>query len=98
MPDGGKFPLPVDRNAVAKDWADRGYDCQPFSDPPGQEWNGFVHATNELVTVVEGRLELLMDGRTLALGPGDEAFIPKRMRHSVHNIHDATTVWLFGYD
>ena len=52
----GKFPAPVDQGAVGREWAGRGYDCRLFVDPPGREWNGFVHATNELVTVVEGAL------------------------------------------
>ena len=52
----GKFPLPVDREAVRRDWAERGYDCRPFHDPPGREWRDFVHATNELVTVQKGGL------------------------------------------
>jgi quercetin dioxygenase-like cupin family protein len=30
--------------------------------------------------------------------PGDEVFISKGARHSVKNIHHATTTWLYGYD
>jgi hypothetical protein len=44
-----KFPLPLDRDQVAQDWRQRGYSCDVFADPPGREWNDFVHATNELV-------------------------------------------------
>jgi len=94
----GKFERPVDRAAVAADWSARGYDCHLFVDPPGQEWNGFVHATNELVTVAEGRLELTVGEDRLTAEPGDEVFIPKGAVHSVKNVHGATTRWLFGYD
>ncbi len=69
-----------------------------FTDPPGREWNDFVHDCNELVTVVEGRLEMTVAGETCAVAPGDEVFIPKGARHSVRNVHHATTRWLFGYD
>jgi len=69
-----------------------------FIDPPGREWNGFVHGTNELVTVSEGRLEIEIDGASLTAGPGDEVFIPKGAVHSVRNLHDGTTRWLYGYD
>ena len=48
--------------------------------------------------MVHGRLRLLVEDRSLDLGPGDEAFIPRHARHSVHNIHDGRTRWLFGYD
>ncbi len=94
----GRFETPVDRSAVAADWHGRGYSCGLFVDPPGREWNGFVHGTNELVTVTEGRLELTIGGQRLVAGPGDEVFIPRGAVHSVKNIHDATTRWLYGYD
>jgi len=93
-----KFPAPVDRDRVAADWRARGYSCGLFVDPPGREWNGFVHDTNELVTVAEGRLELTVAGKTLVAEPGDEVFIPRGAVHSVKNIHQATTRWLYGYD
>lgn len=101
MPDDlrrKQFLLPLDRDAVAAEWRRRGYSCYDFHDRPGQQWNDFTHATNELVTVVEGRLRLIVEGRTLELEPGDEAFIPRHASHSVHNIHDGPTHWLFGYD
>ena len=94
----GKFAAPVDPAAVARDWRTRGFSCVRFTDPPGQAWNDFVHDTNELVTVVEGRLRFTIGGATVELGPGDEAVIPRHVRHSVLNIHPATTRWLYGYD
>ena len=39
---------------------------------------------------------LLLDCDILAAG--DEIFIPRQVRHSVKNVHSATTRWLFGYD
>ena len=93
-----KFSRPLDRAAVAREWQGRGYDCRLFVDPPGQEWNGFVHRTNELVTVMEGRLKCTVSGQTVQLQEGDELFIPRDAVHSVKNVHSATTRWLFGYD
>jgi uncharacterized protein YdcH (DUF465 family)/quercetin dioxygenase-like cupin family protein len=93
-----KFRVPVDPGAVARDWAGRGYSCRLFTDPPGQEWIDYVHDTNELVTVVEGRLELEMRGERYALAPGDELFIPRGVSHTVRNMHTGTTRWLYGYD
>lgn len=94
----GKFAVPVERAAVAADWAGRGYSCALFVDPPGQEWNDFVHRSNELVTVVDGQLEMWVEGEQLVAEPGDEVFIPKGATHSVTNIHSGTTRWLYGYD
>ncbi len=93
-----KFAIPVNRAAVARDWGGRGYSCEEFRDPPGREWNDFVHDTNELVTVVEGRLRMTIGDGALIVEPGDEVFIPKGAVHSVKNIHPAMTRWLYGYD
>lgn len=93
-----KFPTPVERKIVARDWATRGYSCDLFVDPPGQQWLDFVHATNEVVMVQEGRLEMTVGDRTFIAAPGDEVFIPRGAVHSVVNIHDGTTRWLYGYD
>jgi phosphoglycolate phosphatase len=94
----GRFPLPLDRGAVARDWRARGYSCELFVDPPGREWNGFVHPVNELVAVVEGRLRFETGRAAHTLEPGDELFIPAQAVHSVKNIHSGITRWLFGYD
>jgi len=94
----GRFPNPVDQTQVAADWRARGFSCDLFVDPPGREWLDFVHATRELVTVVEGTLELTVTGETRRLHPGDEALIPRRAPHSVKNVNGGVTRWLFGYD
>jgi quercetin dioxygenase-like cupin family protein len=94
----GRFAPPVERRAVAQDWSARGFSCHLFVDPPGREWNDFVHRGNELVTVLEGQLRTTVAGRALLLEPGDELFIPKDAPHSVKNVHPGVTRWLFGYD
>jgi len=94
----GRFARPVAPDDVARDWATRGYSCHRFADPPGRAWTDFVHDTNELVTVIEGRLRLEVDGRTIEAGPGDEVFIPRGRRHTVVNVDAGRTRWLFGYD
>jgi len=93
-----KFQTPVDRQAVAADWRGRGFSCDLFTDPPGREWIGFTHDVNELVTVLAGRLEMELNGSWFAVEEGDEVFIPRGARHSVRNVHDRTTLWLYGYD
>lgn len=94
----GQFAVPVDRRQVARAWRARGYSCDLFVDPPGREWNDFVHPVNELVTVLEGRLRMTVGNRRVLVEPGDEIFIPRHALHSVKNVHPATTRWLYGYD
>lgn len=101
MPDlllKNKVAKPVDRGSVAADWRRRGYSCELFVDPPGRAWEGFVHRSNELLMVAEGRLELTVGEERIIAEPGDEVFIPRGARHSVRNIHADTTRWLYGYD
>jgi len=83
---------------VVRDWIQRGFSCEAFTDPPGQEWRHFVHDTNELVTVVEGRLDVTLHGENYLLEPGDELFIPRGAEHTVRNLHTGKTRWLYGYD
>ncbi|RMD79421.1 MAG: cupin domain-containing protein [Gammaproteobacteria bacterium] len=102
----GKFPVPVNPDEVARDWQRRGFSCSPFVDPPGRRWVDFVHAEDELLTVVEGRLRVTLEGGagegdegpiSCVVGPGDEVHIPAGTRHSVENVHPGTTRWLYGY-
>ncbi len=39
----------VSREKVKRDWAQRGFSCGLWADPPGQVWANFVHDTDELV-------------------------------------------------
>jgi mannose-6-phosphate isomerase-like protein (cupin superfamily) len=94
----GKFSTPLERSKVAADWRKRGYSCALFIDPPGREWTDFIHASNELLMVADGLLEVVVDGTKLFAQPGDEIFIPKGARHSVRNVHSEATHWLYGYD
>ncbi|MDR4464392.1 MAG: cupin domain-containing protein [Nitrospira sp.] len=93
-----KFPTPPDQEQIARNWEKRGYSCDLFTDPPGREWNDFVHTTNELVTVIAGKLRLTIGDEQLIAEPGDEVFIPRGVVHSVKNIAASMTYWLYGYD
>jgi uncharacterized protein YdcH (DUF465 family) len=93
-----KFRVPVEPGAVVRDWIARGFSCRAFLDPPGQEWRDFEHDTDELVTVVEGRLGVRMHDQDWELEPGDELYIPRRVTHTVRNLDAGTTRWLYGYD
>lgn len=94
----GAFSHPVDPSVVRKNWKERGYSFVVNTDPPGHEWNSFVHASDELLTVVSGQLKLLMNDEELICGPGDEVFIPRDIVHSVHNVNRSETTWIYGYN
>jgi uncharacterized protein YdcH (DUF465 family) len=93
-----RFRVPVDHGEVSRTWQERGFSCDTFSDPPGQEWKDFTHGTNELLTVVDGQLVVTLHGSDYTLNPGDELFIPRGATHTVRNAHTGSTLWLYGYD
>ena len=87
----------VDRVAVARDWRARGFSCDLWTDPPGQRWEDFVHATDEVVMLVDGAIEMEIAGRLVVPAVGEEVFIPAHARHSMRNTGGTTARWLYGY-
>lgn len=76
----------LDRTQIEREWRARGFSCGLWTDPPGQEWNDFVHGMDELLMVVEGELELKMQGRTLKPKPGEDILIGEHDRTLVVRI------------
>jgi quercetin dioxygenase-like cupin family protein len=87
----------ADRAAIERDWHARGFSCGLWTDPPGQEWRDFVHATDELVMLLEGDIELEIAGRTFRPSTGEEVLIPAHTAHTVRNVGGKTARWLYGY-
>lgn len=87
----------VNREAVARSWRERGFSCGLWVDPPGQVWADYVHDVDELLMLVEGEMELEIDGRLHRPRPGEEILIPARARHTVRNVGAGESRWLYGY-
>jgi hypothetical protein len=58
---------------ISQAWAERGFSCTVWTDPPGQVWANFVHEVDELVTLAEGEIELSFQGQTLRPRIGEES-------------------------
>ena len=86
-----------DRTNIAADWTKRGFSCDLWTDPPGQRWEDFTHATDELVTVLHGQMEFEIAGKVHHPKPGEELLIPAEKVHSARNIGMSTAHWLYGY-
>jgi mannose-6-phosphate isomerase-like protein (cupin superfamily) len=87
----------LDKTNIANDWKARGFSCGLWADPPGQVWEDYVHSTDELLMIMEGALELEMQGKILRPGIGEEVLIPAHTSHTVRNIGGTTARWLYGY-
>jgi mannose-6-phosphate isomerase-like protein (cupin superfamily) len=82
---------------IERDWRARGFSCDIWSDPPGQVWADFVHASDELVMLIDGAIELRFGGRVLRPAPGEEILIPAGAAHTVINIGRTRNHWRYGY-
>ena len=82
---------------IKKDWNSRGYSFGIFKDPPGQVWADFVHKTDEPVVLVEGEIEIEIEGKSQQPPIGEEVFIPAKAMHTVRNVGKTNNVWYYGY-
>lgn len=82
---------------IRADWNRRGFSFEYWIDPPGQIWRDFVHDVDELVILIEGRIELEIGGRSVSPEVGEEVLIPARTLHTVRNPGEASNRWCFGY-
>lgn len=95
--DKGAFSVPIDQEEVRTLWAEEGFDFGIFRDPPEQEWNDFVHGTDEYVLVAKGRLTISVGDQVADCNPGDLVRIPKGVPHSLKTTSPAGSVWFYGY-
>lgn len=87
----------MDKDRIARDWHARGFSCDTWTDPPGQVWADFVHATDELVMLIEGEIELRFAGQRLRPAVGEQVLIPAGEPHTVTNVGASRNRWLYGY-
>ena len=82
---------------VRRDWEERSFSCGLWTDPPGQVWPDFVHAVDELVMLVEGKMALSFGGKTVRPALGEEILIPAGTKHTVENPGNTVNRWFYGY-
>lgn len=95
--DGAIRAVTPDVREIAAKWRARGFSCEVWTDAPGQVWADFVHDVDELVVLLEGRIELEFGGKVARPAPGEEVLIPAGERHTVTNVGGTTSRWCFGY-
>lgn len=68
-----------------------------MTDLPGQVWADFVHASDELLTLIDGEIELRFGGEVLRPRVAEEVLIPAGEPHTVINIGMVRSHWFYGY-
>ena len=91
-----QFDTPVSLADVKRDWEARGYYTKRYDAEPGWAQEEHYHGFDRLLTVVEGRLEMTIEGQRFVLEPGDEIFMPRRTVNSKRNLHNGFTMLLYG--
>ncbi|NRB17778.1 MAG: cupin domain-containing protein [Rhodobacteraceae bacterium] len=91
------FALPVVASEVKSAWLQEGFDFGIFRDQPGQEWNDFVHDTDEFVVVAEGELTIRVGAETAECKAGDLVCVPRGAVHSLKTTSQNGSVWFYGY-
>jgi len=87
----------IDLTQIENNWRARGFSFGIWTDPAGQLWKDYVHETDELFMVLEGDVELTMQGKTMLLKSGEEILIPARAVHTVRTKGPSGSRWLYGY-
>lgn len=87
----------VDLDATRRRWHSRGFSCDVWTDPPGQVWEDYTHAVDELVMILEGDVEFELSGKIVRPAVGEEILIPAGVLHSVRNRGKTASRWLYGY-
>ena len=91
------YRTPISNQQVEEEWRQKGFTFGVFQDSAGQEWNDFVHDTDEFVVVARGELEIIVGDESATCSAGDLVWIPKNVRHSLKTISQGGSTWLYGY-
>ena len=83
---------------IKKDWDSIGYSFGIFIDQPGQVWPDFVHKTDELVLLAEGKIEIEIEVQSQQPPIGEKGFIPAKAIHTVRNVGKTYNHWYYGYN
>lgn len=91
------YATPVSAKSVKSDWQKQGFSFGIFQDVAGQEWNDFMHSTDEFVVVAEGNLTISVGSEAAACEAGDLVRIPSGTVHSLKTTSQSGSVWFYGY-
>ena len=75
--------MAVDETKVAEDWRERGYSCRMWTAFPGQAWNDYAYDVDTLIMLLDGDVEIEVEGQRITPEPGAEIPVPAGARHSV---------------
>jgi quercetin dioxygenase-like cupin family protein len=91
----GKFALPVNPDEVKAAWAAHGYSSvRQASYLQGWTRDAHTHDRDIFITLLNGRMEFIIDGQRFVVEPGDELFYPAHAVISARNAYDGASIML----
>ena len=82
---------------IKNDWWLRGFNCNEWTDAPGYVWRDYIHKVDELLLLLSGEIEVVIEEEVYNLKPFEEIFIPANTLHTVKNPGSVSNRWLYGY-
>ena len=76
------FYKTTDRERIAEEVREEGFDPVCISDPPGRAYEPHRHAETKLLVFLEGSMEVTVKGQRFQCKPGDKLVIPGNAEHS----------------
>jgi mannose-6-phosphate isomerase-like protein (cupin superfamily) len=92
-----RYATPVDKSRVEAEWNERGFSCDWMMDSTRREWRDCIHGADALLVVVDGELEVVVNGQKWVVHPGDEMLVPRGAVHHLKNLSPVTSRWLYGF-
>ncbi|GAJ23836.1 unnamed protein product, partial [marine sediment metagenome] len=92
----GKFAMPADREKIIEGWKARGYPTAEISEKQKGWSRSNSYKENCVSTVLSGRVEYVINGKTYIAEPGDEVYHPANVKHTATNLSDGMSVVLVG--
>jgi mannose-6-phosphate isomerase-like protein (cupin superfamily) len=87
----------TEQERVRQQWGAESFSCEIWIDPPDQVWHDFQHDVDKRALLLEGIVQIEMQGKDVRLQAGDELMIPAGTRHTVRNCGSGPARWLHGY-
>lgn len=77
-----RFYKTTDREQIAEEVRQEGFDPVYISDPPGRVYDPHRHPETKLLVFLQGSMEVKVKGQKFDCRPGDKLIIPGNIEHS----------------
>lgn len=81
---------------IAEEWLIRGFTCDIWEARPGIFRENYSHKVDELFMLLDGEIELEINGEIRQANIDEIVFIPAHTKHSIRNIGRKKSHWLYG--